>query len=50
MRPVGTIWRRAVRRVVRRSAIYRANPSAEHEALLREACRLANGIYMGLLR
>jgi hypothetical protein len=44
MTPVGTIWRRAVRRVIRRSELYRGDPSAHHELLLREACRLANGL------
>jgi hypothetical protein len=44
MTPVGTIWRRAVRRVIRRSELYRACRCERCEMLLREACRLANGL------
>lgn len=49
MRPVGTIWQRALRRVDRRAAIYREALAAGHPEgiaraleLLTEACRLAN--------
>lgn len=42
MTPVGTIWRRALRRVNRRAAAYNGCPCDLHMALLREACRLAN--------
>lgn len=36
------VYYRALKRVERRSATYRADHSARAEALLREACRLAN--------
>lgn len=38
------LYWRAMRRVQRRSAAYRAAPSEAALALLREACRLANGL------
>jgi hypothetical protein len=43
----GTLWRRAIKRVVRRSATYRTTRSARDEQLLREACRLANDLSRG---
>ena len=42
MTPIGTIWRRALRRVTRRATAYNACPCDHHMALLSEACRLAN--------
>lgn len=57
--PIGTLYRRAIRRVDRRAATYRAT-LAEHlgfpcvqclredEQLLREACRLANNLAQSL--
>lgn len=41
----GTLYRRAVRRVERRSRTYIASRSAADLELLREACHLANSLF-----
>jgi len=45
---IGTLWRRAVRRVIRRSTLYRADRSPRHELLLVQAVRLANDLSRGI--
>lgn len=48
MKPVGTIYRRALKRVYRRAARWRADPTDANRALLVEACRLANRLSAGV--
>jgi hypothetical protein len=43
--PPGTLWRRALRRVDRRSAAFLPTPGPRTETLLREAVRLSNRLF-----
>lgn len=48
MTPIGTLYRRALRRVERRAALWRECPCDHHHALLREACLVANDLSRGV--
>lgn len=48
MTAVGTLYRRALRRVQRRAALYSACPCDRHFTLLRQACLVANDLSRGV--
>ena len=43
--PLGTLWRRALRRVDRRALRYVTVPTEDNRRLLAEACDTANAIF-----
>lgn len=46
--PVGTLWRRSLRRVDRRARAYIANPNPVTRRRLEQACALANRLAQGV--